>query len=421
MTEALLIMCIMYAILIIASIVLRNNVKFVMLFSVVSVAVGLLIAGFQLDTRALEGLSGYLDAIFYALTGAAFMAVLHGNGTLRWIFSRIAAIQNGLVKSLLLTLFIAIPGMVSGMATVSLITAGAIAGEYLIKNGMPARKATAYVATASIAGMLLPPFSLIPMVFLSNSFAGLTLPLLALGLPMLLVVALVFAKPVATASSMPVDSSEVPGHFPCVIPLIAALVLYLCYDIGKAFLPFLGLPLIAALACVLAVILPAGKRGNPITQIGDLFVKIAPFIAAVVLLGMVRATASRCGVFGALTAVTYDMNKGLTGVIAFVVMAAVGIFSGWYPFMALSAVAFSFSANGSSIGVALAYTALMALVMLFSRKNNFFDQTFAVLSQGDEAQKSTDNLKAAWIPALALAALFAIFYFASSMITGLRI
>lgn len=421
MTEALLIMCIMYATLIIASIVLRNNVKFVMLFSVVSVAVGLLIAGFQLDTRALEGLSGYLDAIFYALTGAAFMAVLNGNGTLQWIFSRITAIHNGPVKSLLLTLFIAIPGMVSGMATVSLLTAGAIAGEYLIKNGMPTRKVAAYIATASVAGMLLPPYSLIPMVFLSNSFAGLTLPLLALGLPLLLVVALVFARPVAAACVVPVDSATAPGHFPCIVPLIAALVLYLCYDIGKTFLPFLGLPLIAALACILAVLLPAGKRGNLITQIGDLFVKIAPFVAAVALLGMVRATASRCGVFGALSAVTYDMNKDLTGVIAFVAMAAVGVFSGWFPFMALSAVAFSFSANGGSIGVALAYTALMALVMLFSRRNNLFDQTLAVLSQGGEAQKSADHLKAAWIPALALAALFVIFYFAGSVITGLRV
>ena len=415
MTEALLIMCVMYAILIAASIIFRNNVKIVMLFSVVSAAVGLLIAGFPLDTRILEGMSGYLDAIFYALTGAALFAVLNGNGTLVWIFGRIAAIKNGAAKALLLTLFIALPGMVSGMATVSMLTAGSVAGAYLMKNGMDKKKVTAYVATASIAGMLLPPYSLIPMIFLGNAFAGLSLPLLALGTPVFLAVAFAFMKPIAAVKA-PAQTAE--GKAICVVPLLAALILYLGYDFGKAFLPFLGLPLIATIACVLAILLPAGKRGNPVNQIGDLFVKIAPYVAAVVLLGMVRATASRCGVFGALTAVAYDANKTLTGILSFVAMAAVGVFAGWYPFLALSPIAFIFS--GSSLGIQLAYTALMALVMLFSLKNNFSDQTLAALSPEDEAPKGAASFKAALVPALFLAAMFFLCYYAAPLFAGLR-
>ena len=94
-----------------------------------------------------------------------------------------------------------------------------------------------------------------------------------------------------------------------------------------------------------------------------------PLLAAVVLLGMVQATASRCGVFGTLTAVVYDMNSTVNTVIAFIVVAAVGIFAGWYPAMALASVAFTF--GDSNLGIQLAYTALMGLVMLFSVKNNF--------------------------------------------------
>ncbi len=416
MTEAIVILCIMYAILIAASVVFRNNVKIVMLFSVVSAVIGLLIAGFKLDTRIMEGMSGYLDAIFHALTGTAFVAVLHGNGTLDWILSRIVSLKNNFVKALVLAFFIAIPGMISGMATVSMLTAGAVAGAYLIENGMPKKKVVAFVATASIAGMLLPPYSIITMVFLSNAFAGLSLPLLVLGLPVLLVVTVAFMGPVAEATKA--SAKDVPGSASCIVPLLVALVLYLCYDFGKAFLPFLGLPLIAMIAFVVAILLPAGKRGNPITQVGDLVAKVSPLLAAVVLLGMVQATASRCGVFGTLTAVVYDMNSTVNTVIAFIVVAAVGIFAGWYPAMALASVAFTF--GDSNLGIQLAYTALMGLVMLFSVKNNFFDQTFAVLAPEEKAEGSAANFKTALAPALALIIMFFFCYFASSVIAGLR-
>jgi TRAP-type C4-dicarboxylate transport system permease large subunit len=393
-----------------------------MLFGVLAAFVGLLIAGFGVPvTKLVEGLFGYFDAILYAIVGTALVGILYGNGTLKWILSRIAKVKSGLVKSLLLVLFIALPGMISGMATVSLLTAGTLAGTYLIENGMSKKKAVAFAALGAIIGMLLPPYSMLVMIFMSNTIAGASLPLLVLGLPLFVATAIVFTKPVTKVESAEgAEAAAVPGGFTCFIPLIVVLALYLWYDFLKAVLPFLGLPLIALIGCVLAVIFPAGKRTNPITDAGELIAKVSPLLAAVAIAGFVQATVARCGVTGALSSIAFQMGGApLTTIIGFVVTAVIGIFAGWFPALTVGSIAMRF--GGSSFSANLAYAALLAVVMLFTFKNNLFDQTAALLTPEEPHESSWQNLKGAMIPALVLIAMMIVYLFATSAITSLRV
>lgn len=422
MLEALIICFVMCGILIAASIVFRNDIKKVMLFGVLAAFVGLLIAGFGVPvTKFVEGLFGYFDAILYAIAGTAFVGILYGNGTLKWILSRITTIKSGFVKSFLLVLFVALPGMISGMATVSLLTAGTLAGAYLIENGMSKKKVVAFVALSAVTGMLLPPYSMIAMVFMSNTIAGASLPLLVLGLPLLVATAIVFTKPVAKAE--PAEDAEAvatPGSFTCLIPLFIALALYLWYDFLKAVLPFLGLPLIALIGCVFAIIFQAGKRTNPITDAGELIAKVSPLLAAVAIAGFVQATAARCGVTGTLSSIAFQMGGApLTTIIGFAVTAVIGIFAGWFPALTIGFIAMRF--GGGSFSVSLAYAALLAVVMLFTVKNNFFDRTAALIAPEGPHENSWQNLKSVMIPALVLIAMMIVYLFATSAVMSLRV
>jgi len=86
-----------------------------------------------------------------------------------------------------MTLFIMLPGMITGSSTAAVMTTGIIAAPILLDLGIPKARAGAIIAMASLFGMAAPPVS-IPLMIIGGGvdmpYVGFGMTLMALTLPL---------------------------------------------------------------------------------------------------------------------------------------------------------------------------------------------------------------------------------------------
>lgn len=416
MSESVLIFAVMFVIQIAASVFFKNAHRKVLPFTFLAAVVGALIAGFGLPVRELiEGWFGYLEPVMYAAVGTVACAALYYGGTFDFILEKIQSISSGIVRAYLLLLLAALPAMISGSATVALLTSGVIIGTSLKNGGVDKKKAAVFVAFGAVIGAILPPFSLVGMVLMRN-FAGASLPLAVFGVPMLLVFGAVSSSWIGKPSAAN-EENKPAKKAACLISLLVGLLLYAAYDFGKSFLPFLGLPLIALIILVLAIAFPAGKRAG-FKEICDFFAKIAPILATVIVAGSFQEILALCGIKGNFNTAMYFWNNTVITIAGFAVVILLGIFAGGAPSLSMAIICTYF--GYSSYSVLIGYAAAVLLGALLSRNNGLLKQAETIIGV-EEGGSAARDTKAAWLP-LALMLLMMICYMiARTELSALRL
>jgi GntP family gluconate:H+ symporter len=197
---------------------------------------GLPIPGSSVWRHLVEGGFVYIDPILIMVTAFLFMKVIEENGLLSaltiWILRGLG--HRPALLAMALGLFVAFPGMITGLSTASVLTTGAIAAPPLLRMGMDPRRAGAFLAVCAILGVVAPPVNLPAMIICAGvdmPYLGFMLPLLVLSLPLLAVTSLWLAwKPLrdgdAAVALEAVDARPLERHgVKLLLPLAVLLVL----------------------------------------------------------------------------------------------------------------------------------------------------------------------------------------------------
>lgn len=157
---------------------------------------GCLVSGNGLGLRYLiEGSFSYLDTILIIATAMIFMKVIEEAGTLEAVS---AIILRNFYKSpalllIFLTIFMMLPGMVTGSSTAAVLSVGGIVAPVLMMMGIDAVTTATIVAYGAILGMVAPPVNLPALMICSgvdSPFVGFSLPIMLLVTPLAIVMPL---------------------------------------------------------------------------------------------------------------------------------------------------------------------------------------------------------------------------------------
>jgi TRAP-type C4-dicarboxylate transport system permease large subunit len=208
-----------------------------------------------------EGAFVYIDPMLIMVAAFLFMQVIRENGLLSaltwWILRGLG--KRPALLAMALGLFVAFPGMLTGLSTASVLTTGAIAAPPLRRMGLDARRTGAFIAVAAILGVVAPPVNLPAMIICAGvdmPYLGFVLPLLVLCLPLLAASSLWLAHGAlksgdAGAALDEVDKGPLQRHgLRLLLPLAVILVLMTGPRLLPAHWPSLGMPLVLVLGAL---------------------------------------------------------------------------------------------------------------------------------------------------------------------------
>ena len=142
MRNEIVVAIVMFLISIGGSIATRNDKKWSVFFLFVASVAGSLAAGMGIRFREIvEGPFGFLDSMLCVCAASVLVSVLDRSGAFVLLYSRISKVKCGILRSFFVLFFIALPAMLTGFASASLLTTGKIVRT--LQNA------------ASIAGLLL--------------------------------------------------------------------------------------------------------------------------------------------------------------------------------------------------------------------------------------------------------------------------
>lgn len=263
---------------------------------------GSLGAGMGLRFREIvEGPFGFLDALLPCVVAMIFLRVLKDSGAWDLLFARLQG-KSPLLTSFGMLLFLALPGMLTGFAAASVLMSAKPVYDLLMQKGASKAKAVGFVAVGAFLGMMLPP-NCAPAIVASNG-AGSVLPTPYVGffLPLLVLVCpafLLFGLMSAPLFKGPASEAE-KGKLLPLLPLVAVLALALVDGLLGSYVYVGGQALIFLVGVVLALLLPATRRG-PKAAFDTLIqgvTDIAVPVAAVFALGSFIEVSSMNGIRG---------------------------------------------------------------------------------------------------------------------------
>ena len=202
-----------------------------------------------------EGSFGYFDTILIILTATVFMKVLEATG---FLDTAVAALIRAFARQKALLLLVSMvivmfPGMITGSSTAAILTSGPLIAPVLMRLGLPRLKTAAFIAMGGILGMIAPPVNILIMIMgagVDMPYAGLTLPLLLIVVPLVPAVSLwIGYRDLRTAG--PEELKEIlpasawPDHGALLlIPLLVVLILMITPSFTPLVFPDLGIPAI---------------------------------------------------------------------------------------------------------------------------------------------------------------------------------
>ena len=150
--------------------------------------------GFALR-HLVEGAFGFFDIILIIAAAMIFMKVLQESGILDSLVAALlrAFYRNKILLLLAVMLLVMFPGMITGSSLAAVLSTGPLVAPVLMKLGLSRLKTAAFVAMGAILGMIAPPVNILVMIMgggVDMPYAGLTLPLLIIVVPLAVVIAL---------------------------------------------------------------------------------------------------------------------------------------------------------------------------------------------------------------------------------------
>lgn len=221
-----------------------------------SALVGALAGGQGFALRHLvEGAFGFFDIILIIAAAMIFMKVLQESGILDSLVAALlkAFYRNKVLLLLAVMLLVMFPGMITGSSLAAVLSTGPLVAPVLMKLGLARLKTAAFVAMGAILGMIAPPVNILVMIMGSGvdmPYAGLTLPLLIIVVPLAVVIALglglkdlkiVSADEIKTL--LPESVAERYG-LRLYLPLLLVLALMILQNLNVPLIRDLGLPAI---------------------------------------------------------------------------------------------------------------------------------------------------------------------------------
>jgi TRAP-type C4-dicarboxylate transport system permease large subunit len=214
---------------------------------------GMVEPGSSIWRHLAEGGFVYIDPILIMVAAFLFMRVIEENGLLKaltwWILRGLGRRPAPLAVAL--GLFVAFPGMLTGLSTASVLTTGAIAAPPLMRMGLDARRAGAFIAVAAILGVIAPPVNLPAMIICAGvdmPYLGFMLPLALIAFPLLAVCSLWLAwgplrRGDAAAALAGLDRGPIQRHGAwLLLPLAVVAALMAGPRLFPAWWPSPGMP-----------------------------------------------------------------------------------------------------------------------------------------------------------------------------------
>lgn len=433
LTESYLLLIVMVAVVAVASVFFKSRLTWVTPVIFLACAIVTLVAGMGVKIREItEGPFAFLDNSMQVLCGAAFCCLLYKNGTFEYIFNKITAKKRGAVLQLmLLVLFIALPGMITGSALVCVATTGLMTGKYLLDKGVENAKVVEVVSVGSLIGMILPPLCLPAILSVvgrqgsyPGSYEGFFLLTLIAALPALIVYCVMAGSRIV--GDVEADASvEQKGSAVCLVPLLVAAVLVICHNFLYTVVPFLGYPLIYTIGFLLAIVLKA-KGANPVVSAADGIRAAAPEVALMCAFGAASETLTLVGTNGTVSAQMLLLGTDVT-VYALALMAvvlilgiALGPVMGMVGFGAFATYIISNGVYSNGCGAAMLGLGLVFCVVYFAAmRGGIVDQTGEALGVSGVSSKAV--LSKTWVPVALLVVMAVIYFVARSSCSNLMI
>lgn len=419
LTEAYLLLFVMLVVIAVASVFFKSRMVAVTPIMFVACAIVTLVAQMGIRIREIaEGPVAYLDSSMWILCGAAFSFLLYENGTFQFIFQKIVGNKrNAVLQLMLLVLFIAIPGMLTGTALISIATTGLMVGRYLLNKGVEKAKAVEVVAVSAMFGVILPPLCMPAMLTTiahgpsgyPGSFEGHFVPCLVVALPALIVYCAISGRRIL--GEMEAQAAETKGSALCLIPLVVVALLVIGHNFLYFVMPFLGYPLIYTIGFVLAIFLKAGSA-NPLEAAASGIRAAATEVALMCAFGAVTEVFTLVGVSGTLS--THMVLLGVNAIFEALVLLALILVLGT---LLGPCVGFAMATIGTYLVVEamygntemamLAVGIITALTLFTSLRGGLVEQAGNALEVTGVSGK--DVLKKTWIPVV-LMVLVAVIY-----------
>jgi gluconate:H+ symporter, GntP family len=226
---------------------------------------GALTAGEGFAVRHLvEGTMLYLDPIMVVITSLFFMVIIERNGLLGtlnyWAVKTMGSRPYWLL--IVLTFFVMMPGMFTGLTAPCVLTTGAMIAPVLMRAGLSAAKTGAFIATAAFFGMVAPPVNLAAMIIGSGvdmPYVGFGWPLALASFPLAIISSFIIVGSKAKGLSDPQIVSLLPPskYAEHGIKLLLPLLLFIALLIGgkslPQFVPYIGIPLMFVIAGIVGL------------------------------------------------------------------------------------------------------------------------------------------------------------------------
>ena len=334
MTEPFIILFVMLGIISVACFLFKNDHSKIAPVIFLASLIGALVAHMGLRIRELvEGPFAYLDSVLAVITGTIFVIMLMANGTLELYFHGILSKKrNSFIQSLLLLLFVALPGIFTGTASACIFTTGFIAGKSLIKSGIEKIKVVEFIGISSLIGMILPPISLVTMVVVVSrsgsypaSYEGYFLPLLIASIPVLIFYANSSKEWIDKLHLEPMEPKYRSKLYN--IPMIVVGVLLIGHNFLYKWMPFLGYPLIFTIGALLAIFMPV-RKFKVLESAGKGINIIAPIVALTFAVGSALEILTLVGLSGRLATIYFTTNGILITMVSMLIIIICGLFIG---------------------------------------------------------------------------------------------
>lgn len=407
MREELVVLIVMLGISVIGSVVTKNDKKYAVVVLLAAAVAGSLTAGMGVRLREIvEGPFGFLDAALSVVCAAVFVRVLEKTGAFETLLEKILDIKNRTVKALCMALLIALPGMLTGFATASVVTTGALVGRRMKETGVAQDKITCTVVIGSFLGMMLPPNCMPAMIAVNGSgstlptpYMGFFLPLLVLALPAFAVYVLVWRD---TLSFEACAREVKPCRAPLAVAALTALAL-LVEGVLSSVVYIGGNVLICAVATVLLLIVDRRGVRTVLDTVSDGLMDAAVPTAMMFALGSFIEVTSMTGVRGYFSLMILGTETSTVMLVLMALGIAVGLFLGTpipaflatYAVFPIGWLANTVIVTGIASSVGIAY--------LLAMRGGLVSDTVRTLEIGGVSWKST--VKHLLLPAALLLAM----------------
>lgn len=295
---------------------------------------GAIAAGNGIPVRHLvEGSTAFLDPVLIVITAMIFMKVVESTGALATI--NFAIIKNmsrfPALLLILVTFFIMMPGMLTGISSTCILTTGALVAPALIAMGMSRKAVGAFISFAAVLGMIAPPIN-IPIMIIGGGvdmpYVGFEKPLILITFPLAIITAVYFRiRYLGKFDTAEVISKLPPSlygkHGPKILlPILLVIVLMVAVRIFSSYIPDLGIPLIFLIGVAASYF--AGEKFNIYTLARQAVRESIPVLAILVGVGMFVQIMTLTGVRGFIAINSIELPRALLYIGIAVIMPAFG-------------------------------------------------------------------------------------------------